>query len=80
MNQYVLKGRMGEGAFSEVLLGQEVDTGDLVAIKCMKDNFKSIEDVQRNKEINVLHYLNPHRNIIQLLEAIYDEGTGIIVH
>ena len=51
MHQYKLISKKGEGTFSEVLKAQSLKTGNYVAIKCMKNHFNSIEQVQRLREI-----------------------------
>ena len=62
--------KKGEGTFSEVLLAQSLKTGTYVAIKCMKNHFESIEQVNNFAEILALRKLSPHPNIIKLLEAL----------
>ena len=43
--EYRLIRKLGEGTFSEVLKAQSVQTGQYVAIKCMKSHFDSIDQV-----------------------------------
>ncbi|KAL4465914.1 hypothetical protein ABPG74_004151 [Tetrahymena malaccensis] len=76
MNQYKLLSKKGEGTFSEVLKAQSLKEGKFVAIKCMKNHFNSIEQVQRLKEIQALRKVSPHPHIIKLIEVLYDEPTG----
>lgn len=45
MRKYRLLARKGQGTFSEVLKAQNVKTGDTVAIKCLRNHFESIEQV-----------------------------------
>lgn len=40
------------------------------AVKCMKNHFKSIEQVNSLREIQALRRLNPHENIIDLEEVL----------
>jgi len=49
----------------------------LVAIKCMKKKYETIEKVKKLKEIQALKLLTPHEHIIKLIEVLYDEPTGI---
>lgn len=42
MHQYMLVTKIGEGAFSEVLKSQSLKTGNIVAIKCMKNQYQNI--------------------------------------
>ena len=44
--EYKLISKKGEGTFSEVLKAQSIKTGRYVAIKCMKNHFDSLEQVQ----------------------------------
>ncbi|CAD8179014.1 unnamed protein product [Paramecium octaurelia] len=76
MNQYKLVGKKGEGTFSEVIKSQSFKTGNYVAIKCMKNKFTSIEQVNHLREIQALRKLSPHEHIIKLIEVLYDEPTG----
>ena len=76
MHKYKLHGKKGEGTFSEVLKAQDIKTGKLVAIKCMKNHFDSVEQVNRLREIQALRRLSPHPNIIKLHEVLYDRSTG----
>lgn len=76
MNKYRLISKKGEGTFSEVLKAQSIKTGKSVAIKCMKNHFDSLEQVNNLREIQALRRLSPHPHIIKLLEVLYDEPTG----
>eukprot|EP01060_Flectonema_neradi_P029766 TRINITY_DN4189_c1_g1_i1.p1 TRINITY_DN4189_c1_g1~~TRINITY_DN4189_c1_g1_i1.p1 ORF type:complete len:451 (+),score=70.58 TRINITY_DN4189_c1_g1_i1:31-1353(+) len=76
MHKYKLLGRKGEGTFSAVLKAQCTTTDRSVAIKCMKNQFESVEQVNRLREIQALRKLSPHANIIKLFEVLYDRSTG----
>ena len=76
MHKYRLLGRQGEGTFSEVLKAQCTKNSKNVAIKCMKNHFDSVEQVNRLREIQALRRLSPHPNIIKLYEVLYDRSTG----
>lgn len=54
MRKYRLVAKKGEGTFSEVLKAQNVKDGRYHAIKCMKNRFDSIDQVQRR--ITCLHW------------------------
>lgn len=73
---YRIIDKKGEGTFSQVLRAQSLKTGKYVAIKCMKNVFDGIEQVNRLREIQALRRLSPHQNIIKLLEVLFDKGTG----
>lgn len=76
MHKYRLISKKGEGTFSEVLKAQCIKTGQFVAIKCMKNTFESIDQVNNLREIQALRRLSPHANIITLLEVLYDQPSG----
>jgi renal tumor antigen len=59
-----------------VLKAQCVKSGRYVAIKCMKNKFDSIDQVNNLREIQALRRLSPHSHIIKLLEVLYDQPTG----
>jgi serine/threonine protein kinase len=74
--EYRLVAKKGEGTFSEVLKAQSLVSGESYAIKCMKSAFKSLEQVNSLREIQALRRLNPHPNIIDLEEVLYDTQSG----
>ena len=76
MHKYKLLGKKGEGTFSEVLKAQDSGSGKMVAIKCMKNHFDSVEQVNKLREIQALRRLSPHPNIITLHEVLFDRSTG----
>ncbi|PNH05738.1 MAPK/MAK/MRK overlapping kinase [Tetrabaena socialis] len=76
MHKYRLVAKKGEGTFSEVLKAQCIKNGKYVAIKCMKNHFDSLDQVNNLREIQALRRLSPHANIIKLLEVLYDQPTG----
>jgi len=76
MHKYRLISKKGEGTFSEVLKAQSIKSGKHVAIKCMKNHFDSIDQVNNLREIQALRRLVGHPNIIKLHEVLYDEPTG----
>lgn len=76
MHKYRLISKKGEGTFSEVLKAQSVKNGQYVAIKCMKNHFQSIDQVNNLREIQALKRLNPHSNIVRLHEVLFDKATG----
>mmetsp|Transcript_53523 Transcript_53523/g.116937 ORF Transcript_53523/g.116937 Transcript_53523/m.116937 type:complete len:409 (+) Transcript_53523:214-1440(+) len=76
MHKYRLLAKKGEGTFSEVLKAQCIKTGQYVAIKCMKNHFESLDQVNNLREIQALRRLSPHGGIVKLIEALYDQPTG----
>ena len=73
MDQYKLIKKKGEGTFSEVLEANHLPTNQHVALKCMKNDFKSMNEVNKLREIQALKKLSPHENIINLLEILYNK-------
>jgi len=67
-------GKKGEGTFSEVLTCRLSD-GRLAAVKRMKSEFRSWEQVNSLREVQALRRLNPHPNIIDLYDVKYDPST-----
>eukprot|EP00002_Diphylleia_rotans_P009271 TRINITY_DN1935_c0_g2_i1.p1 TRINITY_DN1935_c0_g2~~TRINITY_DN1935_c0_g2_i1.p1 ORF type:complete len:504 (-),score=122.94 TRINITY_DN1935_c0_g2_i1:599-2110(-) len=76
LQKYKVFSKKGEGTFSEVLKAQSLKSGELVAIKRMKNHFESIEQVNSLREIQALKRLSPHPNVIKLVEYIFDRATG----
>jgi len=76
MHKYRLIGKKGEGTFSEVLKAQCIKNGKYMAIKCMKNHFDSLDQVNNLREIQALRRLSPHPGIIKLAEVLYDQPTG----
>ena len=68
--EYRLISKIGEGTFSEVLKAQRIQTGKFVAIKCMKNHFDTIEQVNNLREIQALRRLSPYPHIIKLYEVL----------
>lgn len=68
--EYRLISKKGEGTFSEVLKAQSIRTGKYVAIKCMKNHFNSLEQVNNLREIQALRRLSPHQHIVKLQEIL----------
>lgn len=42
----------------------------------MKSHFDSLEQVNNLREVQALHRLSPHPNIVRLHEVLYDQPTG----
>jgi serine/threonine protein kinase len=74
--EYRLVAKKGEGTFSEVLKAQSLVNGKAVAVKCMKQTFNSLEQVNNLREIQALRRLSPHPNIVKLYEVLYDHPSG----
>ena len=79
--EYKLISKIGEGTFSEVIKAQNIKTGKLVAIKCMKEKisidkasisplYLVISQVKKLREIQALKRLQGHQNIVTLYEVL----------
>jgi len=76
MRKYRLLAKKGEGTFSEVIKAQNIKTGSLYAIKCMKSSYKSTEQVNNLREIQAIKRLAHHPNIVKLEEVLFDPPSG----
>lgn len=76
MRKYRLIAKKGEGTFSEVLKAQNIKDNKYHAIKCMKNHFDSIDQVNNLREIQALRRLSPHPHIVKLEEVLYDQPSG----
>ena len=76
MDEYMLEHEKGNGTFSVVFMAVSTRTQERVAIKCMKKKFDSLENVTKLKEIQALKILSSNKNIIKLLEVLFDQPTG----
>lgn len=76
MHKYRLISKKGEGTFSEVLKAQSIKNGQYTAIKCMKNHFDNIDQVNNLREIQALQRLSPNPHIVKLYEVLYDQPTG----
>ena len=76
MRKYRLVAKKGEGTFSEVLKAQNIKDNKYHAIKCMKNHFESIDQVNNLREIQALRRLSPHPHIVKLEEVLYDQPSG----
>ena len=73
MNKYELLNEIGDGTFGIVYEGINKETKEKVAIKKLKEKFRSLEDCLSKIEVRVLEKLD-HENIVQLLEVIREKN------
>lgn len=59
-----------------MLKAQHVEKGTFHAIKCMKKQFHSIDQVDNLREVQALRRLSSHPNIVKLFEVLFDKPTG----
>uniref|UniRef100_A0A452RBT7 Mitogen-activated protein kinase 15 n=1 Tax=Ursus americanus TaxID=9643 RepID=A0A452RBT7_URSAM len=73
--RYLLKRRLGKGAYGIVWKAVDRRTGEVVAIKKIFDAFRDETDAQRTfREVMLLQELGDHPNIIRLLDVIRAEN------
>lgn len=69
--RYLIKRRLGKGAYGIVWKAMDRRTGEVVAIKKIFDAFRDQIDAQRTfREIMLLKEFGGHPNIIRLLDVI----------
>ncbi|XP_004837858.1 mitogen-activated protein kinase 15 isoform X2 [Heterocephalus glaber] len=73
--RYMLRRRLGKGAYGIVWKAVDRRTGEVVAIKKIFDAFRDKTDAQRTfREIMLLQEFGDHPNIIRLLDVIRAEN------
>uniref|UniRef100_A0A8C2VI68 Mitogen-activated protein kinase 15 n=1 Tax=Chinchilla lanigera TaxID=34839 RepID=A0A8C2VI68_CHILA len=73
--RYLLKRRLGKGAYGIVWKAVDRSTGEVVAIKKIFDAFRDKTDAQRTfREVMLLQEFGDHPNIIRLLDVIRAEN------
>ncbi|KAM5280699.1 mitogen-activated protein kinase 15 [Ctenodactylus gundi] len=73
--RYLLKRRLGKGAYGIVWKAVDRRTGEVVAIKKIFDAFRDKTDAQRTfREVVLLQEFGDHPNIIRLLDVIPAEN------
>ncbi|XP_051246390.1 mitogen-activated protein kinase 15 [Dicentrarchus labrax] len=69
--KYVIKKRLGKGAYGIVWKAVDRQTGEIVAVKKIFDAFRNRTDAQRTfREIMFLQEFGDHANIVKLLNVI----------
>ncbi|KAL8129455.1 hypothetical protein V2J09_018610 [Rumex salicifolius] len=78
---YTIGRKLGHGQFGTTFLCIEKATGDQYACKCiakrMLVNKEDVEDVRR--EIEIMHHLKGHQNVISIKEALEDAVAVYVV-
>eukprot|EP00906_Rhabdomonas_costata_P035488 RCo049860 len=78
MNRYKIIKQVGDGTYGSVARAQQLQTGEIVAIKKMKQKFYSWDECLQLREIISLRKLN-HPNIIKLKEVIRENNELFFV-
>lgn len=76
LKEYIIISRIGNGNFSTVYHVQNRVTNQSFALKVFNQKFSSIEEVERNEEINVLRYIGDYKTIVKLYEVIYEPAKS----
>ncbi|CAF2243256.1 unnamed protein product [Rotaria magnacalcarata] len=72
MTKYIILNSLGEGSYAKVFKCKNIADGSIWACKQLFKTFKSIDEIERIPEIQVLKKLSEHANIIKLHEIIYN--------
>ena len=76
MNKFQLIRVIGDGTYGVVYEGRNKETKEKVAIKKLKQKYKTLAECKNKMEIKILESLN-HENIIKLKEVIRDYNGEI---
>lgn len=75
-SKYKIISKLGEGTFSDVLKCKNLKTGELVAVKKLKKQYKELSEVNCLPELIVMLKLSYHTNVLTLLEFMFDHTEG----
>uniref|UniRef100_A0A1B6KMV8 Protein kinase domain-containing protein n=1 Tax=Graphocephala atropunctata TaxID=36148 RepID=A0A1B6KMV8_9HEMI len=75
-SQYVILSKIGEGTFSEVLKCKKISTGNTLAVKKLRKEFKHFSEVKGLPEVFVLEKLPSHPNVLPMIEYMFDSQEG----
>ncbi|KAJ3222584.1 hypothetical protein HK099_002138 [Clydaea vesicula] len=74
--RYKISKQLGDGSFGSVYLANNIENGEVVAIKQMKQKYTKWEDCLALREVRSLKKLNNHENIVKLKEVLREkDGT-----
>eukprot|EP00760_Papus_ankaliazontas_P029536 PhM_4_TR427/c7_g1_i1/m.14909/K08829/MAK; male germ cell-associated kinase len=73
MDRFEVIKQIGDGAFGSVVKAINKKTKEVVAIKCMKQQYYSWEQCMQLREVAALRKLNNHPNIVKLKEVIREQ-------
>lgn len=78
MHRYQIVGQLGDGSFGVVSKAMHTTTGEIVAVKKMKQRFGSWEECLQLREIQSLRRLQ-HQNIIKLKEVVRENTELFLI-
>lgn len=70
MNRYKINGELGDGSFGRVMKATQKDNGEVVAIKYIKQKYKTWRACVDLREVQSLRNMSQHRNIVTIKEVI----------
>ena len=74
--KYRFVAKKGSGAFADVIQAENQQTGEMVAIKRIKQVYKTLDEVQNLREVQCMKLLQHQPTIVNLIEILYDRGSG----
>lgn len=74
MDKYEVLNQIGDGTFGSVAKAVSKKTGQLVAIKRMKQKFYTWEECVKLPEVDVVRRIHRHPNIVKLTEVIRENN------
>ncbi|OHT09090.1 MAPK/MAK/MRK overlapping kinase [Tritrichomonas foetus] len=72
MGDYSIRNKIGEGSYSTVFKAQKNHSSELYAIKVLKDRYKTLDEIYKNAEINVMGHLGSHPNMVSLQDVVFE--------
>lgn len=79
MDKYEILGQIGDGTFGTVAKAVSKKTGQLFAVKKMKQKFYTWEECVKLPEVDVVRRLHRHPNIVKLAEVIRENNELFFV-
>ncbi|CAJ1009602.1 putative Protein kinase domain/Protein tyrosine kinase [Leishmania naiffi] len=79
MDKYEILAQIGDGTFGSVAKAVSKKTGQLVAIKKMKQKFYTWEECVRLPEVDVVRRIHGHPNVVKLREVIRENNELFFV-
>src|SRR5687768_3547577 len=74
MEKYEMLSQMGDGTYGTVWKARHRMTGDLYAIKKMKQRYYTWEECVKLPEVVALRKLHTHPNIVKLKEVVREQN------
>ncbi|KAG5506992.1 hypothetical protein JKF63_05738 [Porcisia hertigi] len=78
MERYTVMGQLGDGSFGTVSKAQNTSTGEIVAVKMMKQRFQSWEECLQLREIQSLRRVQ-HPNLVKLKEVVREKTELFLI-